>query len=216
MLITFHFLFYFLTVHIMVRRSRNRRVRSRRSRYAVPRNIGGVETRNYILRYNQEIFSNNNSFEATTFTVPDDPRNAPEWSQLTPLYQLYRINAIKIHFNPSYTVNQTSAAIDAYNRPIYVIHDTNDSEGSNFNVGNLWGYRRLAIFNTLKSFSYFTRMKRRLNMASSTVTSTDGYISTTSPVQTQKIVLHVPGINLSALSYGILTVSFYCTFRVRR
>lgn len=204
----------------MVRRNRHNRGRrsgrSRSGRAVVPRYISVAETRKYIIRYNVEVFSNTLAFQPTVVTVEDNPTESFEFAQLAPLYQMYRVNAIKIHYNPSYTVNQTSTSIDAYNRPVYCVHDTNDTLVPGINVNTLFGFQRLAIFNTLQPFSYYTRMKRRLNMSSVSVGSTDGYISTTSPIATQKIIMFIPGINLSALSYGIFTVSYYCSFKVRR
>lgn len=199
---------------------KHRRMAARRKAMAgtrmarIPRPVGtGEKTTRYVTRY-----VSNLSTTATTalvWSVSDNPSSAPEWTQLTPLYQLYRVTAIGLEYVPRFTQKEFTTAATPFNVPQYVVHDTINQLPSAPTENDLIQFQKFKVFDILNHWKAYFKMNKRLNHVSITVSSTDGFISTAAPIATQQLVGFVP-IMGGARDIGRLIVTLYIDFRVRR
>lgn len=153
----------------------------------------------------------------TTRNYADNPSTALDWSTLSNVYQLYRVEAITLRYVPRYTMKWQDEEDEPQNFPLYLVHDTNlgDTASGTWEEDNFLQYGNLRTFDLLHPFKTTFKMKRRLNMSGSTVTSTDGYISTSAPINTQHIRVYTPDAPLNFI-FGTMIVEYHVRFRIRR
>lgn len=173
----------------------------------------GEKTTRYVTRYVLNLSTSANT--ALVWNVTDNPSTASEWTQLTPLYQLYQVAAMSLEYIPRFTQKEFTQAATPFNVPQYVVHDTINQLPAAPTENDMLQFRNLKVHDILHRWKSYYRLNKRLNHTSITVASTDGFISTSAPLPTQQLVGFVP-IMGAARDIGRLVVTLYIDFRVRR
>ncbi|ARO38299.1 capsid [Audaxivirus yotargis] len=144
----------------------------------------------------------------------DDPSTAQNWSNISGLFDYYRVCAIKIHFIPTSNVlTFPIAAAGPRFSAIYVIHDVN-STSSVSSVSAVIQYGNLVLKNLWMPWKKYYKMKRNIPAAILDNVSTSGYLPTSTPTGTQSVQAFIPTIGTqSSGEIGTLITTYYLVCR---
>ena len=207
----------------MFRNNRLRRFRRRFKRKAtgfrrrfrrVKRGLGSTAKRFFKLR------------RIVTVTMPaaqplwlqfnDNPSLSQDWVQVSDLFQMYRVNGIKLQFIPGATVRELGSNTTLF-VPMYIVHDTNYMINSIPSENEMLQYEGMKIRPMNRMWSHYQKMARRINPTATTSLSTDGYSTVTNPQVTQQLSMLIPAIqSASAYTIGRIVVTAYVTAKIRR
>ena len=114
----------------MAFRRRVRRVRFRRRvrrpvRRRVRRGMGAMAKRFFKLRRVVTITQTANQPVYHSFN--DNPSLSQDWVSVSALFQMYRVNGLKLTFIPTSNTREFASASTPQFTPIYIVHDTNNT-----------------------------------------------------------------------------------------
>lgn len=197
----------------MRRRFRRRRLRIKRKR-VFKRFTGAYSRRFFKLR--RVVTVTHTANQPTFLQFNDNPSLSQDWVPVAELFQMYRVNGIKLTFVPAYTVNQQATAGSPINAPLYYVHDTNMTITAIPSENDMLQYENLKVKNILRMHSIYFKMARRINPTATTTLSTDGYSSVSNPQISQQIVALIPNISSNNLPIGRVVVTAYVSAKVRK
>lgn len=146
----------------------------------------------------------------------DNPSLSQDWAPVSELFQLYRVNGIKLTWIPTFNVNQIGNQQTSIIVPMYYVHDTNMTITQIPSENTMLQYENLKIRNLAKMHTVYYKMARRINATAPGTLSTDGYSSVQSPQVTQQISLLVPNLSTVANTLGRMVVTAYVSAKVRK
>lgn len=200
---------------------RNRRYRRRkrvgfRRRFRVPRRsikVAGYK-RFFKLRFLWNLTLSTNSTLQIKFN--DDPSICTDYVHLKQLFDMYRVCAMKFTFIPSANENTlpTPTSGGPYLRPVYIVHDVNDSMPTTTNPDDFLQYDNCKIRPMDKMWKYYVKMRRNIITTNYAVLDSKAYQSTGIPQSTQIVSVLFTGIgNAVPIDLGKVVQTFYCAFK---
>lgn len=143
--------------------------------------------------------------------VLNNPTPYPDWSNVSALFEYYKVNAMKLKWIPHNT--EAISNQQPHNIPIYIIHDWNNVNET-FTQAFFIAHEKLTIKQSHKPWSYFRNLKITAPPYLQSEGSFNGYLRTASPVPTNVIRLWntatIAGQNLGSL---IVTLYMTCMYR---
>jgi len=190
------------------RRTFRRRFRARRAN-----GMGPYAKRFFKLRRVVPIISvaNGNKFD----TFNDNPSLYQDWVPVSELFQMYRVNGIKLTWVPAFNVNQLVNSNTTFS-PQYLFHDSNISVTAAPSENDVMQYENLKIRPLNRMHSTYFKFSRRINATAPGTLSTDGYSSVQSPQVTQQICSLIPTVSTTAIPLGRFVCTMYISCKVRR
>lgn len=150
------------------------------------------------------------------FQFNDNPSLSQDWVPVSELFQMYRVNGIKLTWIPTFNTNELGTQQNGILVPIYYLHDTNMSVTGIPSENEVLQYENLKIRNISKMHSVYYKMARRINATAPGTLSTDGYSSVQNPQVTQQIAMLIPNFSNTGNSIGRFVITAYISAKVRR
>jgi len=112
-----------------------------------------------VLHYSTPLTSNSSG--VISAIVTNNPTLSPDWVNITPLWEEYRIIATELHWVPFYTAfnGLTSALAQG---SLAVATSRNPTVGTPLSLGSVLGYGDSRLLNTQRTFRMITRMDNTL------------------------------------------------------
>lgn len=136
---------------------------------------------------------------------PRTPSSAQDWSNVSGLFDSYRVCAVKYKFIPSFP-NDTSVTTNF--QPLYVTWDNDGTGPSTINAA--MQYENLRIKNMCMPWSVYQYIPKIMTSG-----QPNGYASTASPISVGDMTFLASGLNTTA-TYGQLIQTYYIAVRDRK
>lgn len=144
--------------------------------------------------------------------VNDDPQNAQDWANVAALFDMYRVNAIKVKFIPS--GNTAEVGVTPPFQPLYAVYDPDSASQPLTAINDAIQYENCKFKNMYRPWTLYHKMNRTLGTLP-TVRDNKGYSDIDNPQPTQGIWWY--GINFPAnVIVGTLLVTYYITAKGRK
>lgn len=192
----------------MARKMKKRnRHRARRS----ARKLGNDNKRFFKLKLVSTITSSGTG--VITGGVVDDPSSAQDWASIVGLFDMYRVNAIKLKWIPDFNTNESGSSTAAF-KPLYIVHDIDEFNNPLTSVNVAIQYENCKYKNMLRPWTYYRKMARTI--ADGTQTHDNkGYGDCDNVQPNQGIFWYGSGFS-SSVDYGTLLVTYYITAKGRK
>lgn len=154
---------------------------------------------------------------STNIVVVDNPSVFTDWTNITGLFDYYRVCAVKLKYIPSANlVDFPAGASGPKFAPIYIVHDPNTITSTVNTAAVALGYENMRVRNMWLPWSYYTKFVRNIRTSSIVSQTTRGYQPTNTPQSTQSVQLLFENIGTtSSGQIGTLIVSLYLVCRNR-
>lgn len=146
--------------------------------------------------------------------VTDMPSSAQDWASIVGLFDMYRVNAVKLKFIPDSNTAFTDAAQSVW-RPLYIVHDMDEYVSPLTSVNVAIQYENCKYKNMLRPWTYYKKMARTISAAGSQTHDLKGYGDCDNPQPNQGIFWYGTGFTAS-VDYGTLLVTYYLTAKGRK
>lgn len=192
------------------RRTFRRRFRGRRTN-----GMGAYAKRFFKLRRVIPVVSPGNINKFDSFN--DNPSLYQDWVPVSDLFQMYRVNGIKLTWIPTFNTNALATTVGQFT-PMYMFHDTTNQISSPPSEDTVLQFENLRIRSISRMHSTYFKFSRRLNAAAPGTISPDGYNTVSAPQATQQICTLIPATTGSSTSVplGRFVCTMYLSAKVRR
>lgn len=209
----------------MVRYNRRRVFRRRRfGRRRLIRRIRKIpgtrpfSPRFFKLRRIENIVYTGTTYQSTIVT--NDPSTAQDWTNVRNLFEYYKVCAIKLHWIPSINTRDlnTNPVTRAHFRPMYIVHDYNNSLGSTPSDDAIIQIQNMRVKAQFMPWRTYHRMVNTLDPTGTLPQMGRSFFATSEPHSTQSVVVHLPGDsegNTPGNRIGTLIVTYYLSARGR-
>jgi hypothetical protein len=147
---------------------RRRRIYRRRRRIHRPIGSGDLAKRYFKLRThvdaNWVAMTSPTTGSQYVIVFNDNPSTLGEWQNFVPLFESYRVCAMKIRFIPSNMANLTAIFV-----PGYIYHDPNTSSApTSITVGNALDRENCRVVNLQRVWTYYRKLRRVIRFSDPT------------------------------------------------
>lgn len=152
-----------------------------------------------------------------------NPENALDWTGMSTLYDYYRVHKVKIQYVPTQPLDTSSVLKYA---PLYIVTDQDDTDSGNFTANTvLLQYGNVAIKNLYRPWTYIAKVS---NIMSATKINAgtngpinilrSGHYDVNTRPDNGVCVWRAEGLTNTGtdVTYGKITVTWYCSFKNRR
>jgi hypothetical protein len=157
----------------------------------------------------------------------DNPSMLGEWQNFVPLFEAYRVCAMKIRFIPSNMANTTAIFV-----PGYIYHEPNTASATTcVTVGNALDRENCRVVNLQRVWTYYRKLRRVICFPDPTyvagppikvtappdAVSLAGYLPVDAPNYTQAInlIAQTADTSLTGKALGTFATDYYMAFRYR-
>lgn len=137
---------------------------------------------------------------------------ASDWTNLSGLYDSYRVRGVSIKFIPDYP-NDTSVTTGY--QPIYIVFDPDGAPA--FTITDFIQYERCKFKNLYRPWKFYHYVPKMINPSAQT-TPTDlkgGWMDIAGPQSTCYINFYAQNLDVST-QYGQLLITYYVQYKTRR
>ncbi|QUS52600.1 capsid protein [Mute swan feces associated circular virus 6] len=191
-----------------------RKKRTFRRRFRRSLRTGAYTKRLFKLR--RVVTINSAANEPTWQQFNDNPSLSQDWTAVSELFQMYRVNGLKLTWIPTFNASVLGTQANSIIVPLYYLHDTNMTITTIPSENQVLQYENLKIRNLTRMHSVYYKMARRINATAPGTLSTDGYSSVQNPQITQQIAILIPNLSSVGNSLGRFVITAYVSAKVRR